>query len=66
MNESVLSDAAGRADTRDGLFSGNNPFELVTKWLALKRFLPSSQMRIFIRAIRKAAQGLSHHSSPVP
>lgn len=33
MNESVLSDAAGRADTRDGLFSGNNPFELVTKWL---------------------------------
>ena len=33
MIGNVLSDAEGRADTREGMFSGNNPFQLVTKWL---------------------------------
>ena len=33
MVGNVLSDAKDRSETREGLFSGNNPFQLVTKWL---------------------------------
>ena len=33
MTDFVLEDAAGRSDAREGLFSGNNPYDLATKWL---------------------------------
>lgn len=33
MTGNVLKDAEGRSDARDGLFSGNNPFDLTRKWL---------------------------------
>ena len=33
MIGNVLTDAKERVATREGLFSGNNPYQLVTKWL---------------------------------
>jgi len=33
MAENVLRDAKNRSETRDGLFSGNNPFDIATHWL---------------------------------
>jgi len=33
MTENILQDASGRADDRNGLFSGTNPYELAENWL---------------------------------